>query len=184
MNANAIGRPLKVSSKLSKSAIVKTAHALLNEVGSDALSFRKLAEKMNVSAMAVKYHVGSKEKLLKSVVDNAFLGVSDDPDGVSPDIRLKFLLERYCKVGMKNALLIKCVLAQPSLMPDELSKLTSLLRVETQMLNSGDPKDVMLNLLIDYTHGFIFSVAAAPENTALSIDDFLRSINWLISRCR
>src|SRR5690348_11474593 len=64
--------------RLSKDRVLRAAVALADEVGIEALSMRKLAEKLDVVPMALYKHVANKEQLLDGMVD-IVVGEIDPP---------------------------------------------------------------------------------------------------------
>jgi AcrR family transcriptional regulator len=64
--------------RLSKERVLRAAVALADEVGIEALSMRKLAEKLDVVPMALYKHVANKEQLLDGMVD-IVVGEIDPP---------------------------------------------------------------------------------------------------------
>lgn len=174
------GRPGKGADRLNKADILKAARAILEDKGEEALTFRTLATKLNVTPMAVAYHSGTRHQLLEALIAGAFSTVTSPATGSTPTERLRDLLLRYCTLALNHAALIRCILHTPTLMSNDLVRYTELVRVETQALNAGDPKDVMLNLLIDYTHGFIFSAVAAPSDIAPTLAMYENSLDWVL----
>lgn len=154
----------------------------MDEEGEQAVTFRALAQKMSVTAMAVKYHVGSRRQMLENLVTEVFAEVGRAPMGDSASKRIRNLLRSYCETAIEHAGLVQCVLKDPSLMSEELKRLTENLRRETQALNAGDMHDIMLKLIVDYTHGFVFAAANAPKEMGLSVEDFLCSLDWLLDK--
>ncbi|GAB0104320.1 TetR/AcrR family transcriptional regulator [Nocardia sp. JMUB6875] len=55
--------------KLTRAAIVDTAIALADESGLDALSMRRIAERMNAGAMSLYRHIPNKDTLLAAMTD-------------------------------------------------------------------------------------------------------------------
>ncbi|MEM9631505.1 MAG: TetR/AcrR family transcriptional regulator [Pseudomonadota bacterium] len=182
-SGKAAGRPQKRDGALSRERILTTALPLLREHGAEAVSFRRLADRLGVTAMAIKYHVGSQQELLAALVECAFKGTLGNIKGNTPAERLRHVLTMYCARALENAHVVRCILNDTSLMSSEIVGITEKIRENTRLLNNGDPDDVMLNLLVDYTHGFVFSaVAAAPEHV-LTEEDFLRSVDWVLAAC-
>jgi AcrR family transcriptional regulator len=182
-SGKAAGRPQKRDGALSRERILTAALPLLREQGVEAVSFRRLADSLGVTAMAIKYHVGSQQELLAALVESAFKGTLSRIEGNTPDVRLRNILSMYCAKALENANVVRCILNDTSLMSSDIIEVTEEIRKNTQLLNNGDPNDVMLNLLVDYTHGFVFSaVAAAPEHN-LTEEDFLRSVDWVLGAC-
>ncbi|WP_020592150.1 TetR/AcrR family transcriptional regulator [Kiloniella laminariae] len=175
------GRPFKNMENLSKDLILRHALCLIDEGGADAASFRVLAKALNVTPMAVSHHVGNRKKMLSSLVKMVFDGVGEKPEGKTPQARLRMLLSRYCEQVLLHPNLIQCVLADLSLMDEQLLSLTELIRLNLKEANQSND-DILLNLLIDYTHGFAVAAAAAPKESVLSLQDYLKSLDWILDR--
>lgn len=178
------GRPSKGADALSRKHIIAVAAPLLQQKGLEAVSFRRLAENLGVSAMAIKYHMGSQRELLFALVEHSFRDTLGTIKGKSPAERLRHVLSMYCTRALEHPNAVRCILNDASLMSQEIVEITEEIRKCTQLLNDGDPKDVMLNLLVDYTHGFVFSAVATGSDTCLTQEDYLRSIDWTLSLCR
>ncbi|MBD3677490.1 MAG: TetR/AcrR family transcriptional regulator C-terminal domain-containing protein [Rhodobacteraceae bacterium] len=61
--------PRKARPPLSRDRIAEAAVALSDEAGIEALSMRKLAQRLGVEAMSLYNHVGGKDDLLSAMVD-------------------------------------------------------------------------------------------------------------------
>ncbi len=179
--AKQAGRPTKESRKLSKQLILQTALPRMTKGGVEAVSFRKLAEELRATPMAIKYHVGSKQELLKDLVEMAFDGVANRGVGDTPQDRLRSALVQYCERALEHPNLVRCILGDTSLMSQDIIALTENLRRDTQILNNRDQDDGMLNLLVDYTHGFVFSAASASPDNAPPFEGYLRSLDWVLA---
>ncbi len=179
--ARQAGRPTNKSRNLSKQLVLQTALSIMSESGVEAVSFRKLAETLGATPMAIKYHVGSKQELLKGLVEIAFKGIADQRVGDTPQDRLRNALALYCDRALENANLIRCILGDTSLMSRDIIELTDNLRLDTCLLNKGDQADVMLNLLVDYTHGFVFAAASASPDNCPTVEGYLRSLDWVLA---
>jgi len=177
-----VGRPFRQDSTLSKGKILDLALQLIEAEGEKAISFRTLAKKLDVTPMAVSHHVGNRQLMLESLVAQAFYGVSFDPEGGTSIDQLRFLLTRYCDRILKHPNLFKCVLADPSLMGSELIALTESIRSMISSAGENNDNDVLLNLIVDYTHGFALSASVTPIPNQLTTSDFLRSLNWILDR--
>ena len=55
------------------------------------------------------------------------------------------------------------------------------LKASTDQFEYSDGGDVLVHLLIDYAHGFARS-ASSGANNALTLEDYLRGIDWILSR--
>lgn len=175
------GRPRGSDHGLSKQAILSTSLKLVQRHGVEAISFRKLAIALDVSPMGVKHHVGAQHDLLADLVEIAFKGTLDGIECDEPEGRLKHILEAYCTRAITNSNLISLVLADTSLIGNEIRAITRQIRENTQLLHAGDPDDVLLGLLVDYTHGFVFSYVAAGPEHGPTMDDFRRSVDWVLN---
>ncbi|QFT48993.1 Transcriptional regulator, TetR family (plasmid) [Roseivivax sp. THAF40] len=179
--ARGAGRPRKSDQTLSKQAVIAAALPIVQKEGVDALSFRALAEQLGVTPMAVTYHSGGKKELLADLVEAAFDGTLEDRDGGNIAQQARLILSQYCARALVNAHLLRAVLADLSLMGPALVQITEKLGEFTKELNDGDEGDVLLHLLVDYTHGFVLSATANGENP-LTTDDFLRGLDWILDR--
>ena len=166
---NQRGRPKKQTGNINKAAIMTNAQLMIKTEGLEKLTFRALAAKLGVTAMAIKYHVGSREELLCDLVADAFKGIEANIQCSSPYTELKHYLAQYSGYALQNASLVRFMLGNPDFIPKILHEYTSHIRQRTQAINNGDPEDVLLNLLIDYIHGFILSAEAAPSNIKLTL---------------
>ena len=180
-NATMVGRPPKSKQHLSKELILWTALPIVQKMGADALSFRVLANELKVTPMAVTYHSGSKRQLLADLVNFAFTHTLPELDETHPAARARTIVSAYYDRALPNANLLRAMLADTSLISEDLVTLTNALKACTQQLNDGDRDNVLLHLLVDYTHGFVLS-AASTEDNPLTIEDFLRGIDWMLAR--
>lgn len=176
-----VGRPTKSTQSLSKPIILRTALPIFQEQGANALSFRLLAEKLKVTPMAVTYHTGNKRQLLADLVDLAFKDTLPDIADENPYGKSRAILLAYCERALLNANLLRAVLEDVSLMSQDLVQISNELRTCTQQLTHGDANNVLLYLLIDYTHGFVFS-ATSGKNNPLTIKDYECGIEWILVR--
>lgn len=174
------GRPKKQAGGLDKAAVLRCARSILATQGLEKLTFRALAAELGVTAMTAKYHVSSREQLLSDLAAQIFEGIDANVSSETPSAELRQLLMRYSERALMNADLVRFLLSKPNCMPTVLNEFTSQIRQRTQAINSGDPGDVMLNLLIDYVHGFVFAADAAPTEINLTLADCMRSIDWLM----
>ncbi|MFY2822543.1 TetR/AcrR family transcriptional regulator [Ruegeria sp. MALMAid1280] len=177
------GRPKKSEERLSKQLILQTALPIVQKQGADALSFRVLANKLKVTPMAIAYHSGSKRKLLADLVELAFANSLQSIVEKEASATARTILEAYYRRALPNANLLRAVLEDVTLISKDLLDITDKLRACTRELDGGDKNDVLLHLLVDYTHGFVLS-ASSGENNRLTIDDFLRGIDWVLARAR
>ena len=181
MTAAPVGRPHKSTQRLSKQLILRTALPIVQKHGADALSFRLLSEKLKVTPMAVTYHTGNKRRLLADLVDLAFKDTLPEIATENPTQNARDILHAYCQRALLNANLLRAVLEDISLMSEDLIGITDALQTCTRQLDNGDVQNVLLHLLIDYTHGFVFSATSGDDNP-LTIEDYLPGLEWILAR--
>lgn len=154
--------------------------------GHEALTFRALAEALHVTPMAVAYHVGTRDQLLAKLVAHVYAGVSAAPSIEDPRQRVRALLRRYCERVVAHPKLTAFLLGDLSRCGDELTRLTAAVRAFVESRRGPGPQvDVLMGVIIDYTHGFAFSAAANPEPVgaaALTVHDYLAGLDWLLDR--
>lgn len=176
-----MGRPPKGRRTLSKSDVLRHALHLLDKGGAPALTFKALATDLGVTPMAVAHHVGTRAEMIRDLVGMGFDGVEAPVSGADPQARIRALMLRYCARAIRHPAIIRCVLEEPALLTGPLEVLTAQLR--HQIAASGPPEDeieVLLGLIVDYTHGFAFAAASAPG--ALSLDDYAPGLDWMLNR--
>ncbi|WP_052272327.1 TetR/AcrR family transcriptional regulator [Leisingera sp. ANG-M7] len=177
-----MGRPPKGSRILSKDDVLKKALQLLDEGGSKALTYKALAAALGVTPMAVAHHAGTRDEMFASLVAIAFEGSDTPSKAATPKLRLRELLTCYCAQVTRHPELAKCILENPALIGPSLTRLTQLIEAEIAAAGvTGTEARTLLCLLVDYTHGFAFAAAAAPGG-ALSPDDFIPALDWVLDR--
>lgn len=176
------GRPRKGRDAVTRGDIVELALRVARVEGAGAVTIRGVAARLEVTPMAVSYHMGSRHDMLAALIAHAFEDLNRVPDGTTPAKRVRQMLERYCALCLDNHALILAVLAKPDLMVSVLQNFTDLLRDETAKLTGKAESKVLLNLLVDYTHGFVFAKAAAPVDAAPTASEYLESLDWLMAR--
>jgi TetR/AcrR family transcriptional regulator, tetracycline repressor protein len=85
--------------RLTKQAVVERALALADADGLDALTIRRLASELGVTAMALYWHFRNKEELLAGLADQIWSELDTDVDVTAPWHRqLRGLLESLLRV--------------------------------------------------------------------------------------
>ena len=83
--------------RLNRDYVLRTAVALADERGIDAVSMRNLADELDVVPMALYKHVANKHELLDGMVDVVVAGIGPTPDGAEawrPAVRRRILSAR------------------------------------------------------------------------------------------
>lgn len=176
------GRPPKGSRTLNKEDVLGKALQLLDTGGSKALTFKALADALGVTPMAVAHHAGTRDEMIASLVAIAFAGADTPSKAAAPKLRLRELMQRYCTRVTRHPELAKCILENPSLIGPSLTSLTGLIEAELAAAGvAGSEIKVLRDLIVDYTHGFAFAAAAAPEQ-ALPPETLLPALDWVLDR--
>ena len=177
-----LGRPSKSAKTVTKEKVYQAAFRLITQDGLNGLTFRALAKQLGVTPMAITHHVGTRNELLGALIVSAFSGICAPAEGESPRARLKFRLNRYCVCAVQNAQLIQAMLTDNSLIGEELTRFTDQIRQELELFVDVETVTPILNLIIDYTHGFVSSTAAAPNGHRPNREEYIRSLDWVLGR--
>lgn len=180
-SGSAAGRPKKSDQTLSKQLVLTTALRFIQTNGTEAMTFRALADLLDVTPMAIKYHTGSKQELLLDLLEHAYSGTLEISPAATPKERIRNVLTEYCSRALTYPSLLRAVLEDISLVKGELIRITDEIRVNSQKLDNGDEDNVLLHLLIDYTHGFALS-APLGEKNPLKVADYQRGLDWILNR--
>ncbi|MDD7911864.1 hypothetical protein PUV47_18175 [Pseudovibrio exalbescens] len=186
-----VGRPAKASARLNKQIIVEKALELLDEKGEAGVTFRALARELDVTAMAVKHHVGSSLGLMTSLVDFVYEKAMELETPIVDLPSFKARMELYCSNVLAHPNLLLAVFADTRYYTQVMHNLTEDIRAGLRVIGVRE-SDVptLLNLLVDYTNGFALSAAAAMKSENAdqlarpvpTIDDYLRMLDFLLAR--
>ncbi len=183
MKSKSQGRPVKGTSSLSKTTILEEALIILDTEGITALSYRSLAKNMEVTPMALTNHIGTKNDLLKSLVELVYFGINDSPLPSQPKEGIRFLLTDYCQRVLEHPNLTRLLLTDHSLMNTSLIQFTNLITQKVQSLvNNSSQSKIVSDLIIDYTHGFALSATAQKDQSlpSLTVNDFTKGLDWIL----
>lgn len=186
MSSNTLGRPTNDKLILSKDEILKKALEILDKQGEKELSFRKLAKAFGVTAMALKHHVGTRQDIINSLVHIVYKDVNSIPETEDSKEAIRQLLGNYCECVFKHPNVSRLLLADHSLINQELFSLTNEIRNHAiSLVNDKNEGVLFANVIIDYAHGFVLAAASQNEKTdlgVLTIKDFHKGLNWLLKR--
>ena len=178
-----IGRPSKGEHTLSKEEFIEVALTVLDRDGVNGLSFRSLARHLGVTPMAVMHHVGTRHEMLKSVVARVYDGVDEPPANSTPHDCLRALLSGYCKRVLAHPNVAILVLSDPLLLTGPLISLTEKIRSNVALLvQSKKEVDAVLDVVVDYTHGFAIAAASAQGQKRPTLKGFQRGLDWILNR--
>ena len=103
------GRPTKSGHHFTKQLILKTALRIVQDKGTNELSFRLLEDQLKVTPMAVAYHTGNKQQLLAELVSLAFESTLPNVGEEQPANRARSILSTYCERALMNANLLRAI---------------------------------------------------------------------------
>ncbi len=186
MASKVLGRPTNDKLILTKDDILKEALKILDEQGESGLSFRKLAKAFNVTAMALKHHVGSRQDIIKSLVEIVYKNVNEIIITNDSKDTIRTLLGNYCKCVFRHPNVSRLLLTDHSLINKELIDLTNSIRTHAISLVNDETEGILFaDVIVDYTHGFALAAASQNEKTdlgVLTINDFYKGIDWILAR--
>ncbi|MCQ6268734.1 TetR/AcrR family transcriptional regulator C-terminal domain-containing protein [Fictibacillus sp. WQ 8-8] len=84
--------------KIDRKQIIDGAIVLLEEIGIQDLSMRKLAEQLNVRASSLYWHVKNRSELLELLADRIIQDISIPEAGYPWDVQLQMIATDYRKV--------------------------------------------------------------------------------------
>ena len=152
---------------LQRESIVQTALALMNEIGLDALSLRRLAEELHVQAPALYWHFKNKQELLNEMATAMIM--SPRHDTAARRIWITAIGRQAFRLGvyMRDALLQyrdgARLLAAAEVSTVSIQFMDMSLGV---LVRAGfDHRSAMLGIstIVNYTMGFTFEEQSIPE---------------------
>lgn len=154
------GRP--AGRALGRDQVLDAGLALLEELGPQGFGLRPLARRLGITPMSVSHHVGDQQALMRGLVERVHGRPLPEPtDGLGPVPRIQSLLAGYMQRVRRHPALTVCILRDPELFTGSLAAFTQRLRGEVQALDAD--ADLLLDLLIDYTHGHALALALSRD---------------------
>ena len=86
--SNTTHQKLKTKESLSKERIVKTSLEIIEDIGVEKFSLRKLAEKLNCEAMSIYYHLKNKDQIFDEIVDTLISNIQFESDLLTVKMQL------------------------------------------------------------------------------------------------
>jgi AcrR family transcriptional regulator len=158
---------------LSRERIVSTALRLIDDVGLDRLSMRRLGSELGVDPMAVYHHVPNKEALLEAVVHQVFSGMPPPPpDGPWQD-RVRRWAETYRAVAQDHPNLVLRIVSDPAVVAVAavLANEALYAALDAAGLSPGEVVRAA-DLVVDYVNGFALGQVAAAHASAAAVEAF------------
>jgi len=161
------GRPSKGASQLNAQAILDSAKTLMIIHGKPP-SIRKLAESLNVDAMAIYHYYQNKAALLEaiavSLIDDLYMPTKQIPW----QEEVHALSLSYLTLLGKYAGLLETLLSMHSMSPAEVfferfKRIIACLQLPEEVEKNA------LDLLVDYLHGYALALSCQGEHKPLDL---------------
>ena len=172
------GRPSSEQNRLSKEAILSTAHELLKADGKFP-SIRKLARRLEVDAMAIYHYFPNKAALQEAISVSLMKNIYETSPDKDWKVNLTELCKSYLELLNEYSDLLETMLAMDSEGPAQVFTLKfneslTPLELDDQTLQNA------LYLTADYLHGFALAMRSAPAGSSLKVDQLAGPLSLLI----
>lgn len=154
------GRPNKGSSELNAQSILSRAKALIAEAGA-VPSIRKLAQALNVDAMAIYHYYKNKATLLEAIAVSLIDEIYTPKPGHNWQTELLELSHSYLSLLSRYPGLLDTLLSMESDGPAMVFAARFKSIVLTLELAEKEEKSA-LDLLADYLHGYALAMSCNP----------------------
>lgn len=149
--------------KHSVDKVVQTAVALADAEGLTALSMRRVADAMGLSAMSLYTYVPSKAELIDLMLDRVWAEIADPPVDQGWRAALAFLARERWALGQRHRWMLQVATHRPPLGPNVLAKMDAVLRsIDGNGLTDVE-MDLLLSLISDYVRGAVRAAVEARE---------------------
>lgn len=144
--------------RLSREQIVEAAIALLDAVGVDGFSMRRLAARLEVAPMSIYEHVAGKEDIFDLALDAAFAEIASEPS-TSADWRATIThhLKDGRQVMHRHPWMTTLIGTRPLLGPATLERSEQFYAALHSVGLTGPPLVAAVNALFGFLHGFVAS---------------------------
>jgi TetR/AcrR family tetracycline transcriptional repressor len=153
---------------LTRERIVSAALRLIDDIGLDRLSMRRLGAELGVDPMAVYHHVPNKDALLEAVVHHVFSAMPPPPsDGPWPD-RVRRWAETYRSVAEAHPNLVLRIVSDPAAVAVAavLANEALYAALDAAGLSPGEVVRAA-DLIVDYVNGFTLGQVAMTQASAV-----------------
>lgn len=147
--------------RLTAEKIVRAAIGVADAEGLDALSMRRIAEELDVSAMAIYTYVPGKAELIDVMVDRAF-GELTPPSHTGWRARLEHIARDNWALFHRHPWLLRVTLARPPMGPNTIAKYETELRT----VEGVGLTDLEMDSVVALVTGFAESAARVSVNAA------------------
>lgn len=147
--------------RLTAEEIVRAAIGLADAEGLDALSMRRIADELGVSAMSIYTYVPGKAELIDVMVDRAF-GELTPPEGEMWRARLEHIARGNWALFHRHPWMLQITTVRPPMGPNLLAKY----EYELRAVDGLGLTDLEMDSVVALVTGFAESAARASVNAA------------------
>lgn len=144
--------------KLALADIVKAAIEITDHKGLSALTTRRVAESLGISAMSLYTYVPGKDELLDLMVDHV-LGEIERPRGKTWRDKLGHVAKQNWELALRHPWMLEVVTHRPVLGPKVIAKYDSELSAVDGIGLSDLEMDRALTMILDYVFGAVRGAA-------------------------
>ena len=162
---------------LSRREIIDAALGVLEEQGADALSLRRVAERLGVAPNALYTHVNGKEDLIDGLVDQVYAELDLDPGPSEEWMQQMIDLSQSIRAHLlAHPAVVPFALQQPGLGPHELRLGEAIFNVLRPAGFSDAGVVGTVYALLSYILGFVALEVSRASADPPSSDDFVRRL--------
>ncbi|MFB4314328.1 TetR/AcrR family transcriptional regulator [Actinomadura sp. 21ATH] len=148
--------------KLTAEEIVRTALALADADGLEALSMRRIAERLGVSAMSIYTYVPGKAELIDVMLDRAYGELTPPPGDAGWRAALEHLARQTLALFHRHPWMLQVATGRPPLGPNLVEKY----EYELRAVDGLGLTDVEMDSVVALVNGFAESSARVSVHTA------------------
>ncbi|MDF5758038.1 TetR/AcrR family transcriptional regulator [Spongiactinospora sp. TRM90649] len=172
--------------KLTAPRIAEAAVAVADAEGLAAVSMRRLAEQLGVTAMSLYTYVPGKAELIDLMLDTVY-GEVDMPDPPPADwrARIEHLARENRDLYLRHPWLLQVAVSRPPLGPNLIAKYDYELRALEGTGLSDVEMDLVLSMITDYVHGAArgaLHASQAAASTGLSDQEWWERAGPVLSK--
>ncbi|GAB3401100.1 TetR/AcrR family transcriptional regulator C-terminal domain-containing protein [Flindersiella endophytica] len=173
--------------RFSVDQIAEAAIAIADGEGLPAVSMRRMAERLGVTAMSLYAYVPSKSELLDVMLDAVYGELDVDAGGAETGwrARLELVARQNWQLYLRHPWLLQVATSRPVLGPNEAVKYDYELRA-VDGIGLGDvDMDLVVSLVTDYVHGAVrgaIEAARAERRSGLTDEEWWRAAAPLLEK--
>lgn len=167
MSRNDRHTPSEADPRLSRAEIVQAALSLVDEVGLDALTMRRLADRLGSSPMGLYRHVRNKDDLVRALIDRT-MRVTVLPEGEAPADPVERIVgfsERLRRQILEHPFVVPLILRRPDIRSDHPESVTMIRYVLTGAGIAPELVPTAFNAIAAFILGFVALETSGDDPT-------------------